>query len=267
MKKQMLTFILTSLIFSMAAGQENKEWKGKQCAVVLTYDDALNVHLDKVIPQLDSAGFRGTFYVTGNSSVIDKRLNEWRKAAKEGHELGNHTLNHPCDGSAPGRSWVGPETDLSKYTLSRAVMEIRATNTLLKAIDGLSERTFAYPCGDSKVAGESYYPLLQNEFVAARGVTSAMQHVLEIDLSNIQCFGMNGQEGDEMINLVKKAMESHTLIVFLFHGVGGEHSINVSAEAHSQLIHFLKAHKKEIWVAPMVEVAQYIKKEQQQKKR
>ncbi|MDP4189880.1 MAG: chitooligosaccharide deacetylase, partial [Bacteroidota bacterium] len=59
---------------------------------------------------------------------------------------------------------------------------------------------------------------------------------------------------------------SHTLLVFLFHGVGGEHSINVSREAHSQLIHYLKQHKNEIWVAPMVEVAKYIKKNQSHKK-
>lgn len=63
-----------------------------------------------------------------------------------------------------------------------------------------------------------------------------------------------------MINLVKKAIESNTLLVFLFHGVGGEHSINVSAKAHSELLHFIKLHQNEIWNAPMVDVAQFIKK-------
>src|SRR6188508_3033860 len=69
-------------------------WKGKKSAVVLTYDDALNVHLDKVIPLLDSLKFRGTFYLSGYFPGCRDRISDWRKAAGVGHELGNHTLFH-----------------------------------------------------------------------------------------------------------------------------------------------------------------------------
>ena len=65
-----------------------------------------------------------------------------------------------------------------------------------------------------------------------------------------------------MIELVKKSMQTNSLLVFLFHGVGGEHALNVSLSAHRQLLLFLKQQEKEIWVAPMVEVAEYIKKYQ-----
>ncbi|MFW5773568.1 MAG: polysaccharide deacetylase family protein, partial [Tangfeifania sp.] len=44
--------------------EENKEettWENKKCAVALTYDDALSVHLDKVLPVLDSAKIKATF--------------------------------------------------------------------------------------------------------------------------------------------------------------------------------------------------------------
>jgi peptidoglycan-N-acetylglucosamine deacetylase len=123
--------------------QQIDQWNGKQCAVVLTYDDALNVHFDNVIPCLDSAGLKGTFYVIGESPVLANRMVEWRLAANQGHELGNHSLTHPCDGRLEGRSWVTPENDLSTYSVARAVKEIRVTNTLLQAIDGKTERTFA----------------------------------------------------------------------------------------------------------------------------
>jgi peptidoglycan-N-acetylglucosamine deacetylase len=56
------------------------------------------------------------------------------------------------------------------------------------------------------------------------------------------------------------------LLVFLFHGVGGEHNLNVSLDAHSQLIHYLKQHEDKIWVAPMVDVAKYIREKQNPKK-
>jgi len=69
-----------------------------------------------------------------------------------------------------------------------------------------------------------------------------------------------------MIQLVQQAMANHTLLVFLFHGVGGEHAINVSLNAHSQLLHFLKQNEKDIWIARMIDVAEYIKAYQSQKK-
>ena len=69
-----------------------------------------------------------------------------------------------------------------------------------------------------------------------------------------------------MIDWVKRTMSNHTLLVFLFHGVGGEHSLNVSLEAHSQLLHFLKQNEKDIWIAPMLDVSEYIRNYQQKNK-
>ncbi|MBF9140607.1 polysaccharide deacetylase family protein [Hymenobacter properus] len=234
-------------------------WHNKQCAVVLTYDDAIDVDLDNVVPALDSAKLRGTFYLIGSSPVVTKRLPEWRAAAKRGHELGNHALFHPCDGSLPGRAFVTPDHDLHTYTLGRAVDEIRANNTLLTAIDGRTSRTFAYPCGDLQIGGVKFYDQLKNDFVAARGVAPGLQTVAQVDLSNVDAYSINGQNGQYLIDLVKQAQQSHTLLVFLFHGVGGGHSLNVALPAHRQLLRYLKAHEKDIWVAPMVEVAQQIK--------
>jgi thioesterase domain-containing protein len=58
-------------------------------------------------------------------------------------------------------------------------------------------------------------------------------------------------------------MQTHTLLVFLFHGVGGEHALNVSLQAHHQLIAFLKENIKQIWIAPLIDIARYVKKHQQ----
>jgi len=250
---------LLLLLCTLTFAQDTKVWNNKQCAVVLTYDDAIDINLDNVIPALDSLKLKATFYLIGSSPVINKRLSEWRKVALNGHELGNHSLFHPCDGSLPGRSFVGPENDLSKYTITRAVNEIRLNNTLLNAIDGKTIRTFAYPCGDLKIGGVNFYTALQKDFAGARGVSSGLQNAAQVDLDNINCYSINGQSAEYMIALVKKAQQSHTLLVFLFHGVGGGHSLNVGLSEHSKLIHYLKEHEKEIWIAPMVDVAQNIK--------
>lgn len=248
-----------------ASAQTSKAWKGKSCAVVLTYDDALNVHLDKVVPALDSLGLKGTFYLIGNSAAVDKRIPEWRAVAKKGHELGNHTLYHPCTGR-PGRSFVQPDYDLAYYSVGRMVNEIRANNTLLKSIDGKTQRTFAFPCGDTKVRDTAYIEGMKKDFTGARAVRAEMPRINEVELYDIGCYMINNQSGEELISLVKQAVATNTLLVFLFHGVGGEHNINVSLEAHSKLLHFLKQNEKKIWVAPMTEVASYVKKYKEQQK-
>jgi len=245
-----------------ASAQSATPWNNKECAVVLTYDDAIDVDLDNVLPVLDSLHLTGTFYLIGASPVVNKRMDEWRAAAKKGNELGNHSLYHPCDGSLPGRSFVTADHDLSKYTVYRAVSEVEANNTLLKAIDGKDVRTFAYPCGDLKIGDQYFYDKLKDEFAGARGVTPGLQLVNEVDLANIRCYAINGESADYMISLVKQAMQTHALLVFLFHGVGGGHNINVGLQDHSKLLHYIKDNENNIWVAPMVTVAEYIKKQQ-----
>ena len=240
-----------------------KSWKGRKCAVVLTYDDALNVHLDNAIPVLDSLSLKGTFYLTASSDAGTKRIADWRKASANGHELGNHTLFHPCDASVSGMSWVKPEYDLSKYSLRKIQDEIKMCNTYLKAIDGKDKRTFAFTCGHKKVAEGEFMQTLESEFIAARAVRHEMHTLAEVKLMDVDCYGINGETGDQLIQLVKQAQASGKLLVFLFHGVGGEHSLNVSLPAHRQLLIYLKQHEKDIWVAPMIEVAEHIKSHQE----
>lgn len=258
------TGFLTILILSTSIlnAQTSTTWHGKSCAVVLTYDDGLNIDLSNVIPALDSVGLKGTFYISDYFNGLNAQINGWRKAAAEGHELGNHTIWHACEGGRPGREFVKPDYDLNNYSVNRMDNEIQSMNNILKAIDGKDERTFAYPCGDMRIRDTLYLEPLKKEFVAARGVTPEMLPIDKVDLNNVPCYMENGASAEEMIALVKKAMQTHTLLVFLFHGVGGEHNINVSVEAHSKLLHFLKQNEKDIWIAPMINVSKFIKSKQ-----
>ena len=245
------------------AQSDDHPWNHKQCAVVLTYDDAINQDLDIALPALDSVGLKGTFYLIGISPVLQNRMEEWRTAASHGHELGNHSLTHPCDGSLPGRSsWVSPDRDLHTYTIGRADDEIRVVNVMLHAIDGKTVRTFAFPCGEFTIHDSSYYLGLRKDFAGARGVVPKMQALGTINPDNINAISIDGQTGTQMIDMVKEAMKTHSLLVFCFHGVGGGHSINVGLPDHSQLLHFLKDNEASIWIAPMVEVAGYIRANQ-----
>ena len=196
--------------------QTDTTWNGKGCAVVLTYDDGLNVDLTNVIPALDSVGLKGTFYISDYFDGLKDQIFKWRKAAEEGHELGNHTIWHPCEAGRPGREFVKPDNDFNNYTVKRMVNEIKAMNNTLKAIDGKSERTFAYPCGDIKIHDTAYLDGLKNDFIAARGVTPEMLPINKIDLYNIGCYMINGQSGEQMIESVKQAMKTTRYWFFFF---------------------------------------------------
>ena len=255
--------ICLGALYSQA--QDANLWNHRQCAVVLTYDDAIDADLDNAIPALDSLGLKATFYLIGSSTVVTDRMREWREAARHGHELGNHSLFHPCDGSRPGRGFVEADFDLGRYTVARAVREVQMNNVLLKAIDGKTQRTFAYPCGDLTVGDSFFYAGLRKDFVGARGVRPALDSIGKVNLDNIDCYAINGQTADQMITLVKEAMKTHTLLVFLFHGVGGGHTLNVGLNEHRLLLHFLKDHEREIWIAPMVDVAEYVRRYQERR--
>ena len=62
--KKIFFIIYCSLFNFILNAQTSTTWNGKSCAVVLTYDDGLNVDLDNVIPALDSVGLKATFYIS-----------------------------------------------------------------------------------------------------------------------------------------------------------------------------------------------------------
>jgi len=256
--KKMLPAILILVAVMCTNAQDNTIWNNKKCAVVLTYDDALDVHLDNVIPVLNSYNMKGTFYIIGSEEIVERRMDDWRKAADMGHELGNHTLFHPCDGRPQGRSFVTPDNDLQYYTLNRTVNEILVTNTLLKAIDGKDKRSFAYPCGDMRVGDSLYFNRLRDDLTGARGVRAAMNTIDKVNTDNIDSYMISGHSAAYMIDLVKEAVKTESLLVFLFHGVGGGHNIDVALEEHNELIKYLADNEKDIWIPTMVEAAEYI---------
>src|SRR5690606_5920828 len=112
---------------------------GQRAAVSLAYDDALPSQLDNAIPALDRHGLKGTFYLTLAADTVRERMEEWRAAARSGHELGNHSLFHQCSARGAGREWVQPEQDLDAITAARMQAQVAVANTMLHAIDGSTE--------------------------------------------------------------------------------------------------------------------------------
>jgi peptidoglycan/xylan/chitin deacetylase (PgdA/CDA1 family) len=223
---------------------------GAKAAVVLTYDDGMDTHLDHAAPDLDAAGLKGTFFVPGHSESLAKRLPEWRALAAHGHEIGNHAIFHPClrkPAVGPEREWVRPEYALESYTVERIRDEAAAMSTTLLALDGEAVRTFAYNCCDTTAGGRSYVDAIRPLFLAARaGEDRVVEDVRALDPMLVPSWAATNVTGAELIAFAQKAKEAGGLAVFQFHGIGGEW-IPVSREAHRELLAWLAASRPTVW--------------------
>ena len=223
----------------LSSDTDNFSWPEKsKAAIVLTYDDTLNSHLDVAVPQLNTAGLKGTFYISGARGDISGRMKEWRAVSKRGHELANHTLYHPCR-KTPTRDWVSADYDMVGYSVEQYVNELKVTNTLLQALDGQTERTFAYTCGDTAVGEFSVVEAIQDTVIAARAVTPDGYNTPgSVDYYNIRSQDMSNKTGQELIAFAEKARKNKQMMVYLFHGVGGDY-LSVDAQAHQELVSYV----------------------------
>ena len=251
------------------AGQDKFQWPGgARAAVSLTYDDGVDVHLDIVVPDLEAHNFRGTFYVPGFSRSLANRMEEWRAIARRGHELGNHSVFHPClrvDAKGRERTFVTPERNLDNYTVPRIISELAANNTLLYAVDGKRVRSYAYTCCDVTAGSVPYIDALRPLFPAARGGDNEAEIAdpRTLDVHQVASWMVAKVSGEAMINFVKKAVDAGGLAVVMFHGVGGGHGINVEREAHQQLLAWLDQNRKTVWTGTFLNVIEHVITERQ----
>jgi peptidoglycan/xylan/chitin deacetylase (PgdA/CDA1 family) len=242
---------------AMAAPAVPFAWpNGAKCAVSLTYDDALSSQLNNAVPALDKAGLHGTFYLSGAPYKDAASLALWKPAARAGHELGSHTVEHPC--SSPEGKPVDPNS-LEAYDLARMDKELVETTTILKKIGHDAGQTFAYPCGRDYVGLDktSYRPLIAKRFSAARNAWGGVADPLTVDLNGVPTVS-GSRIAKELISDVDAAKRGGGWAVFLFHGVGGDY-LEVSSEAHQALVDYLRAAKGEVWVSTFEEVASWVK--------
>jgi len=151
-----------------SASSRGFSWpQGKRAALSLSFDDARQSQVDVGVPLLDRLGVKATFYVV--PSRMKEQLEGWKKAAASGHEIGNHSTNHPCTGNFP---WARQRA-LEDYTLRQMRREMVDANKLIKKMLGVVTSTFAYPCGQKFVGRgrgvKSYVPLVADLFLAGRG--------------------------------------------------------------------------------------------------
>ena len=98
-------------------------------AVALTFDDGPSpVWTPKILDELKKAGVKATFFMIGEH--VEKYPDVARRVAEEGHEIGNHTIDHHV---------------LVYYKMDELEKEIKDNEKIIKTITGQTTRYFRPP--------------------------------------------------------------------------------------------------------------------------
>jgi peptidoglycan/xylan/chitin deacetylase (PgdA/CDA1 family) len=227
-----------------------------RAAVSITFDDARPSQLDHGLPVLDANGIRATFYVLPRH--VAPRRDAWRAVAAAGHEIGNHSMTHPCSGNHRS-SQANPLEDL---TVDALAADIARADDELHALLGVTARTYAYPCGQTTVGrGEqkaSYVPVVARRFLAGRGYRGETANDPDAcDLALLDAFHGDALTLDAMLATVDGAVEDERWAIFAFHEVrpaGEPDPWAVTTDVLAGLCARLRADRR-VRVAPVADVA------------
>lgn len=231
---------------------------GQKAAVNLAYDDALDSQLDNAIPALDRHDLKASFYLTLAAAPVRARLDEWRTVARNGHELGNHSLFHQCSAKGKDRGWVQPEQDLDTTIVARMRMQVELASTMLQAMDAQSERTFTAPCGDRVASDGNYVDAVRDRFIGIKLGHGVVPDMRTLDLFETPVITPVGMSGKEMISFVEEAGRRGSMVGFTFHGIGGDH-LQTSIKAHDALLAYLDENRDSYWVDTFRNQARWIR--------
>jgi peptidoglycan/xylan/chitin deacetylase (PgdA/CDA1 family) len=231
---------------------------GKRAALSLTFDDARPSQIDRGLPILDAHDVKATFYVSMNN--VEARPQDWRAAIANGHEIGNHTLNHPCSGNF---AWSQVNA-LEDYTLERMEKELIDANAIIQEILGVMPTTFAYPCGQTYVGRgqhlHSYIPLVAQHFVAGRGFKAeACNDVVYCDLANLNGVDMDCASWEYLRDWIEKTVETGGWLVLAGHTVGADGYQTVVEETLDALCKYCRDPANGIWIDTVAKVGSHLR--------
>lgn len=230
---------------------------GKRAAVSLSFDDARLSQIDAGMALLDRYGVKATFFVVPRA--VEQRLDGWRLAVAAGHEIGNHSLNHPCSGNF---SWARHRA-LETYSLEQMWSELTEANRQIAELLGAIPTVFAYPCGQTFVGRgrhtQSYVPLVAELFSAGRGwLDEVANDPVYCDLAKLTGMEMDGKDFEDLHPLLEQVKENGQWLVLAGHELGPAGIQTTRLAMLEALIAFAQDPANELWIAPVGTVARYV---------
>jgi peptidoglycan/xylan/chitin deacetylase (PgdA/CDA1 family) len=276
----LLITLISALIFSVVTGispaqsyqdkpiqrRTDFRWpEGKKMALSLTFDDARLSQVDKGIPLLDKYGIKATFYLSPDN--LKERLAGWKNAVKEGHDIGNHTLHHPCTGNF---TW-SRDNALEDYTLEKMNSELDSASFLIHELLGCQPVSFAYPCGQTFIGRgnlcKSYVPLISEKFETGRGWKNECPNDPAFcDMSQLSGMELDGKSIEQILGLIEDAKSKGQWLILAGHEMndgGFQTSLLSTIEA---ICRYASDPANGIWIDNIHNIAGYMKEKRSEPK-
>jgi len=127
-----------------------------------------------------------------------------KKVLDNGHEIGNHTIKHPCSGNF---AWSRHKA-LEDYTLQEMAAELDSASKFIEKYLGVHPVSFAYPCGQTFVGRgkntKSYVPVAAALFESGRGwLDEDANDPVYCDMSKLTGMELDGKSFDEIKQLIE----------------------------------------------------------------
>ena len=239
-------------------GSERFPWPdGRRVALSLSFDDARLSQVDAGIPLLDRHGLKATFYVSPRG--VEPRLAGWKAAVAAGHEIGNHSLTHPCTGNYA----FSRGNALENYTLERMALDVDEAGRGIERLLGVRAVSFAYPCGQKFVGrgldARSYVPLVARSFRTGRGWLGESSNDPWI-CDTAQLLGMesDGKSFEELRALIEEASEGGRWLILAGHEMADTGPQATSLKTLEALGQYVKDPANGIWVDTVGSVARHV---------
>lgn len=245
---------------SFPQDSEEFSWpEGKTIALSLSFDDARESQVKGGTALLDEYGIKATFFVV--PAQVESQLEGWKKAVANGHEIGNHTLTHPCSGNY---AWARQKA-LENYNLKRMKKELESCSGQIEKLLGVKPEVFAYPCGHTYVgrgsSTKSYVPLVAKHFFAARTYRDNIPNDPAFcDLAQLTGIDMDEKDFDEILTLLERAKENHHWVILGGHEMGASGHQTTRLSMLKKLLDYARDPANGVWVAPVGTVAHYLEK-------
>ena len=243
------------------SGKASFNWpEGKKMALSLTFDDARLSQVEKGIPILDKYGVKATFYISPDNLI--QKVDGWRKAVANGHEIGNHSVHHPCTGNF----FWSREHALENYTIETMSEELDSATRFIEKVLGTKPVSFGYPCGQTFVGrGEttrSYVPLIAEKFETGRGwMNEGPNDPAFCDLSQLTGMELDGKSFERVKSLIGSVKKNGGWLILAGHEMnegGPQTSLLPTIE---EICRYAMDPADSIWIDTVHNIADYVKKE------
>ncbi|HRY46818.1 MAG TPA: polysaccharide deacetylase family protein [Candidatus Paceibacterota bacterium] len=231
--------------------------QGKRAALSLTFDDARPSQIDAGLPLFERQRARVTFYVSPRN--LFQRLPQWRQAVLAGHEIGNHSLTHPCTGNFD----FSRTNALEDYTLGRISKDIEEADTILFTQLGVQTSGFAYPCGQTFVGEgalvKSYVPIIARRFRSGRlWLSEDANNPMRCDLAQLLGVEMDGKSFGDLRPMLDHAIRRGYWLVLAGHEIGGTGRQTTSTNTLNALCEYAANPTNGLWLDTVDAIARHI---------